>query len=175
MIVPGKAPIGGIAAPPVRVFVSYSHENASWSKRLQPLLKVKANVSAMRPWHDTELKAGDQWDAEIRAELQRMDIFLCLVSYDFLASEYITGVELPEALRRCDRGEVEIVPLLVYPVDLDSDCPALKRFNPLPVFNRCWRDFERDDGDWKDALYQIGTGLKGAIEKIQDRKISTRP
>ena len=74
---------------PVRMFVSYSHENVTWCKRLLSVLKVKANVDTLQPWHDTELKAGDRWDKEIRAELERMDIFLCLVSYQFLASDYI--------------------------------------------------------------------------------------
>jgi TIR domain-containing protein len=79
------------------MFVSYSHENAAWCKRLLPVLRVKANVDTLQPWHDTELKAGDRWDKEIRAELERMDIFLCLVSYQFLASGYIQNVELPRA------------------------------------------------------------------------------
>jgi len=70
-------------AEPVRMFVSYSHENLTWSKRLSFLIKAKANVNPLQPWHDTELKAGDRWDKEIRTELERMDIFLCLVSYQF--------------------------------------------------------------------------------------------
>jgi hypothetical protein len=58
------------------MFVSYSHENAAWYERLLPVLRVKANVDTLQPWHDTELKAEDRWDKEIRAELDRMDIFL---------------------------------------------------------------------------------------------------
>ena len=50
------------AVRPVRMFVSYSHENAVWCKRLQPVLKVKANVDTLQLWHDTELKAGDCWE-----------------------------------------------------------------------------------------------------------------
>ena len=77
-------PGGAKKVRPVRMFVSYSHENAAWCKRLLPVLRVKANVDILQPWHDTELKAGDRWDKEIRAELERMDIFLCLVSFHFL-------------------------------------------------------------------------------------------
>jgi len=76
-------PDGTRIARPVRMFVSYSHENAAWSKRLLPVLRVKANVDTLQPWHDTELKAGDRWDKEIRAELERMDIFLCLEATNF--------------------------------------------------------------------------------------------
>ena len=96
-------PGGAKKARPVRMFVSYSHENANWCKRLFPVLRVKANVDTLQPWHDTQLKVGDRWDKEIRTELQRMDIFLCLVSFQFLASGYIQNVELPIAKARHEK------------------------------------------------------------------------
>ena len=134
-------------ARPVRMFVSYSHENAAWCKRLRPVLKVKANVDTLQPWHDTELKAGDRWDKEIRYKLERMHIFLCLVSYQFLASDYIQDVELPRA-----------------------KCEFLHQLNPLPEWGKSWRDFERD-GDWNDALHPIGNGIKQAIEKARNKRL----
>ena len=104
-------------AQSVRLFVSYSHNERTWFKRLLPVLRVKANVDALQPWHDTELKAGDRWDKEIQAELERMDIFLCLVSYQFLASSYIQDVELTKAKARHEKGEIEVVPVVLYPVN----------------------------------------------------------
>ena len=155
-------------ARPVRLFVSYSHENAVWCKRLLPVLRVKANVDALQAWHDTELRAGDRWDKEIQAELERMDIFLCLVSYQFLASDYIQSVELPRAKARHENGEIEVVPVVLYPMDLMHDCEFLYPLNPLPEWGKSWRDFEKD-GDWNDALYPIGNGLKQALEKVRSR------
>jgi len=152
----------------VRMFLSYSHENAAWCKRLLPVLRVKANVDTLQPWHDTELKAGDRWDNEIQAELERMDIFLCLVSYEFLASGYIQKVELRRARARHKKGEIEVVPVVLYPMDLKHDCEFLYKLNPLPEWGKCWRDFEKD-GDWRDALYPIGNGIKQAIEKARLR------
>jgi hypothetical protein len=152
----------------VRLFVSYSHENAAWSKRLFPVLKVRRNVDTLQPWHDTELKAGDRWDKEIRAELERMDIFLCLVSMHFLASDYIQQVELPRAKARHKKGEIEVVPVILYKMNLKHDCKFLHQFNPLPAWGKCWRDFEKD-GDWNDALFPIGEGIKQAIEKARLR------
>ena len=155
-------------ARPVRLFVSYSHEEATWCKRLLPVLRVKANVDVLQAWHDTELKAGDRWDKEIQAELERMDIFLCLVSYQFLASDYIQSVEMRRAKARHEDGEIEVVPVVLYTINLKDDCEFLYQFNPLPKWNKSWRDFEKD-GDWRDALYPIGTGLKEAIEKVRAR------
>jgi hypothetical protein len=161
-------PDGAMNLRPVRMFVSYSHENAAWCKRLFPVLRVKANVDTLQPWHDTELKAGDRWDKAIRAELEQMDIFLCLVSFDFLASDYIQNVELKITKERLEKGEIDVVPVIVYPMDLKIDCEFLHQFNPLPQWGKCWRDFERE-GDWRDALYPIGNGVKQAIEKVRLR------
>ena len=161
-------PNGKEKAEPVRMFVSYSHENMTWSKRLSFLLKAKANVNPLQPWHDTELKAGDPWDKEIRTELERMDIFLCLVSYQFLASDYIKTVELPRALARHKDGEIEIVPVILYPMDLKRDCKSLYELNPLPEWGKTWQDFTKD-GDWNDALPLIGNGIEQAIEKARLR------
>ena len=157
-------PNGEKKAEPLRMFVSYSHENLTWSKRLSFLLKAKANVNPLQPWHDTELKAGEPWDKEIRAELERMDIFLCLVSYQFLASDYIKTVELPRAMARHKNGEMEVVPVILYPMDLKRDCKFLYELNPLPEWGKTWQDFTKD-GDWNDALPLIGNGLEQAIDK----------
>jgi hypothetical protein len=132
------------------------------------VLRVKANVDTLQPWHDTELKAGDRWDKEIRAELDQMDIFLCLVSYQFLSSGYIQSVELARA-KACHRnGEIEVVPVVLYPMDLKQECEFLYHLSPLPAWDKCWRDFEKD-GDWNDAPYPIGKGVKEAIEKARLR------
>ncbi len=57
--------------------------------------------------------------------------------------------------------------MLLYQMD-DLDCEFLYQLNPLPEWGKCWRDFEKD-GDWRDALYPIGNGVKQAIEKASDR------
>ncbi|MBV8901845.1 MAG: hypothetical protein JOY92_17225 [Verrucomicrobia bacterium] len=54
-------------------------------------------------------------------------------------------------------------------MDLEHDCEFLHRFNPLSEWGKCWRDFETDGGDWNDALYPIGNGIKQAIEKVRRR------
>jgi hypothetical protein len=164
----GKTEWDGELRRHLRVFMSYAHQNAAWCERLFPVLKVKAKVDALQPWHDTELKAGDCWDKEIRVELERMDIFVCLVSYQYLASDYIRNVELPIAEARHKNGEIEIVPVLLYRMDLKHECEFLSELCPLPQWGKSWRDFELG-GDWNDALYPIGNGLGQAIEKARLR------
>jgi len=103
-----------------------------------------------------------------------MDIFLCLVSVDFLASAYIQNVELPRAKVHHKNGEIVVVPMVLYKMDLKRDCEFLYQLNPMPEWGKCWRDFEKE-GNWRDALYPIGNDLKQAIEKARLRLNKTDP
>ena len=134
--------------------MSYSHRDAVWLDRLKPFLQFEHCEERAYHWDDQQMKAGDRWDKEIRAALERMDVFVCLVSVEFLTSRYIRNVELPLALQREKNKEIQIVPIVIYRnVPLELECPDLKEFNPLPAWGRCWRDFEGDPGDYGDARW----------------------
>jgi hypothetical protein len=151
--------------PTVRMFVSYSHQDREWFAKVAPLLKFKCRMAPIEPWHDQELKAGALWDKEIRDALGKMDVFLCLVSYYFLASDYITKVEMKEALQRQKAGKTIIVPLLLSDME-PKDIKHLNKFNPLPVYGRSWRSYEMNGGNTMDAHKPIRTGLWQAIEQV---------
>lgn len=156
---------------PVELFVSYSHLNAAWFAKLRPLLRFRTpSAKIAHVWHDQELRVGDRWGDEIQAALKRMDVFVCLVSYEFLDSDYIMDIELNHALTREKEGEVEIVPILLYDVNLQNDCPELYAFNPLPAWGKCWRDYERGGGHYQDAHKPIRDGLRQAIEKVKAKR-----
>ena len=87
-----KLPPPIVKAKTVELFISYSHENAVWIDRLDPVLQFDHCRDKALAWNDQEMKAGDRWDKEIREALERMDVFVCLVSFEFLASGYIKEV-----------------------------------------------------------------------------------
>ena len=154
---------------PLRLFVSYSHKDKIWFERFAPLLELETNSGTVRAWHDTEIIPGSGWDQEIRRGLDEMELFICLVSVDFLTSPYIRDVELSKAIERHESGQIEIVPVVLYQMDLRRYHPFLFARNPLPEFGKSWRDIEREANDWRDALYPIGKGLTKAIEKARAR------
>jgi TIR domain len=154
----------------VELFVSYSHLNAVWLDRLRPLLQFEHCRDKAYHWDDQKMKAGDRWDIQIKAALERMDVFVCLVSMEFLTSAYVRSVELPFALKREKRKEVEIVPIVIYPnVPIELECRELLDFNPLPAWRKCWREFEGERGDYGDAHGLIRAGLHHAIGKVRAR------
>jgi hypothetical protein len=147
---------------PIRIFVSYSHLDYKWFKRLQPLLIFDGHPTHLvYAWHDNELTAGDRWDDEIRKELAQMDVFVCLLSVHFKASPYIRDVEKAAALEREKDRKTVIVPILLTQMD-DRDLVEFKRFNPLPEWGKSWLSYRNS----MLAHKPIRTGLLDVIEKV---------
>lgn len=154
---------------PVELFISYAHLNSVWFDRLRPMLNFNGCRDTAYVWNDEQMKAGDRWDKAIKEALERMDVFVCLISIEFLTSDYIRSVELKRALAREKKKEIKIVPIVIYPhIDLQDECPELIDFNPLPTWGQSWREYEGERGDYGDANGLIRSGLKQAIEAIRD-------
>lgn len=98
--------------------MSYARADADVQERLSLVLRPLVREGHLEIWADHRIRVGSPWDEEIEANLRRADVAVLLVSHDFLASDYIMGVELP---RLVERG----VPLVCVPV---GDC--------------AWRDLE---------------------------------
>lgn len=101
---------GGI--PPV-VFISYSHEDASWAQRLSVLLRPLQRQELIKIWTDREIRAGSDWGRDIENAIRESDIAVLLISANFLASDYIMEHELPRLRDRQSSGELRLLPLLV--------------------------------------------------------------
>lgn len=155
----------------IELFISYAHLNATWFDRLRPILKFEGCRESAYAWNDQQMKAGDRWDKKIREALERMDVFVCLVSIEFLTSSYIREVELKRAFQREANNEIEIVPIMIYPnIDLKQECRKLIEFQQLPIQDKSWREFEVERGDYGDANGLIRKGLWQAIENAQGRR-----
>jgi hypothetical protein len=155
---------------PVRLFVSYSHVNKAWFQMLRPLLKFR-DVNLVHVWHDQELAKGTPWDETIRDQLEEMDVFLCLVSHHFYASDYIMDVELNEAQRRHQDRDIEVVPILLEPMNLERDIPFLHGLNPIPEFGRPWNSFNPRG----NAHQLIRDGVFQAIETVKAKRRAGTP
>jgi hypothetical protein len=107
----------GDNAPKLKVFFSYSHKDSAYRERLGVVLAHLERTGMVDAWYDGDLRAGDKWDPAIKANLDRADIVLFLVSWDFMASGYIIERELERAFQRKRAGErVQLIPIVVKPV-----------------------------------------------------------
>ena len=80
----------------------------------------------LKLWVDTDLKAGQQWDAEIRKGLEEAGVAVALVTSNFLASSYVADYELPSMIKAAKNGELQL--LWVYLSSAGWDATPLKDF-----------------------------------------------
>jgi len=154
---------------PLKIFIIYAREDRGYKDDLLKSLKLLQTQGLIEPWHDGDIKPGDEWDKEIKARLRAADIILPIISFDFFDSDYIHRVEIVEAFERYDRGEALIIPVIA-----DScpwmDCPRLKDFQALPMEGRPIDDWP----DRKKAMSSIYEGINRIIIEKKNKEEAQR-
>jgi len=159
---PSTAPI------PVRVFVSYAHEDERQLKRLDLMLDVLELRRGLASWRDNRLIAGDEWDEEIRRRLEEMDIFLFVASQASLVRPFIKDPELRRAKERREAGEVEIVTVKLEPCACDDDSHLGKLQRLAPKFKSI-AEARLKSAAWE----QVRKDLLPVIQRVRAKKART--
>ncbi len=114
----------------MKAFISYSHKDATHLERLHVHLAALRREGKIVAWHDRKILAGDNIDKEVDRNLGDSDLFLALVSPDFIASNYCHDIEMQEAIARHEAGKMRLIPIIVEPCDWQST--PLGRFKAIP-------------------------------------------
>ncbi len=114
-----------------RVFLSYSHNNTHWLNRLMVHLSGLRHSDIINHWTDQLIMPGERWDDRIREEISNADVFILLLSADFIASQYIWNEELPAIQKQLVSKSKQFIPVLIEPFDLGAVGPiAVKEAIP---------------------------------------------
>jgi tetratricopeptide (TPR) repeat protein len=98
---------------PVKLFISYAHDDQKrWLEPVRQHLLSVQNLGAVRVYDDSKLRPGQEWDPELKRQLDQVDIVVLVVTPAFLASAYCTSVEVTRAMDRHKNGAARIVPIL---------------------------------------------------------------
>ena len=98
-----------------KVFISYSHADGKWIKRLQVFLAHLEREGLIDRWDDTRIQPGQDWRAEIGKALRAAAVAVLLVSQDFIASDFIAANELPPILAAAEKRKTVILLVLISP------------------------------------------------------------
>ena len=119
-----------IAEGYMKVFISYSHEDERYLDSLKAHLAPLIRESSVELFTDRLLIPGNELNPEIEKALGSSDIFIFLVSSDFLNSSYCVEKELKAALDRHESETISLVSVVIRPCDWLST--SLSRFLALP-------------------------------------------
>jgi hypothetical protein len=145
---------------PIGLFISYAREDEHYRENLSKHLSNLTQLGVITSWHDRMIVPGQAWDQEVNTALTDAQIVLFLVSSDFIASGYITGVEVARALERHDNGDLTLIPIYVRDVDLTGH--RLKALQALPSNGTPISDWPREDSAYVDIVQ----GIRRAVDRV---------
>ncbi|MBK8278595.1 MAG: response regulator receiver protein [Nitrospira sp. UW-LDO-01] len=154
---------------PVDLFYSYAHEDNALRDELSGHLKIMERRGVIRPWHDRCLTPGEKWDGKIHESLQAADLVLLLISSDFISSDYIWSQELDVAMKRHERGEASVIPVLLRAVDIAG--APFEKLQGLPTDFRPVTSWPNRDEAWTD----VAKGIRKTVEHIQTKRPELPP
>jgi hypothetical protein len=140
------------------LFFSYSHKDEELRNALEVHLSMLKRQGLIEAFHDRRIVAGEPLDESIDAYLEAADIILCLVSPDFIDSEYCYSHEMSRALERNEAGEAKIIPVILRHCEWQQT--PLKGLRGTPRDNKpvkAWPDID-------EALNDVARDIRRAIE-----------
>ncbi|RYD52603.1 MAG: toll/interleukin-1 receptor domain-containing protein [Sphingobacteriales bacterium] len=97
----------------MKAFISYSHKDEAFLDRLHTHLAQLRRDGILSTWTDEQIPAGSQLDQIISRELESAQVFIALLSPDYIASNYCYEKEFESALKRVEAGDLIIVPIIL--------------------------------------------------------------
>lgn len=113
------------------VFMSYSHADEAMRDRLEKHLAMLKREGLIETWHDRRIVPGQPLDPTIMAQIESADVFLFLLSVDFIDSHYCYDVEMTRALERQAAGQADVVPVILHSCEWLQT--PLGKFNGVPA------------------------------------------
>lgn len=149
------------SVPHVRIFVSYSHKDIDYRETMESNIALLLQGGGVQKWSDQDILAGQSLSSEIQEHMDDANVFVFLISPDFIASKYCRWEWEYAAKLEAEGKTIFRIPIILrtcpWPDMVgDDDVKA------LPDDGRPVSQFEDKDLGWK----QVYDGIKAVIERI---------
>jgi hypothetical protein len=141
-------------------FISYAHADFDMCQAFCKVLAPAARHFGVEFWSDPRLHTGQDWNQGIADAITAAEVFVALVSYESLYSDYISNTELPAIRARSKTNGALILPVLLnrclweYEFAAPQVAPVTKG-KLLPI------------ADWKPHLHGYHEAARQAADAIQ--------
>ena len=147
-----------------QIFVSYSHADGDWLKRLQVHLKPLERAGSIEWWDDTKILPGMVWRDEIEKALNAAAIGVLLVSADFMATDYCWEIEMKRAMERHEKKEARVIPIIIR--DCKWDTAPFAKLNGLPRKGKPIDLWTKKDTAWRE----VAEGIEKVAKELRKKK-----
>lgn len=137
----------------MKAFISYSHADERYVDRLRKHLAMLHRDKLLTHFYDRDIMLGDQLNAEIADQLADSQIFLAIVSPDFLASDYCYDIELATALQMHHENRIRVVSVVVEPCEWQKS--PLGAFLVAPKDGKAIAEWENENAAFLNVVSEI--------------------
>ena len=145
----------------LKLFYSYSHKDAQYREQMEIAL-TQLRQHGLSPWSDQSIRAGEKISVEIKRTMDAADIFVFLMSPDFIASD-ACAEEWDYAEKIAQKNaSVKLIPVIIRPCSW-NDFRKISQFKALPKDGNPVTKYTNMDAAWKEIYDEI----KLVIEKLR--------
>ncbi len=152
---------------PINIFIIYAREDKEEKKTLLNFLSPMVEPYNLTIWHDDYIQPGQEWKPHIESRLNITDIFILLVSVNFLNSKFIKQVEFKYALDRHRENKSVVIPVIIKyclwddPLPYDNYSFSLAQLQVLPTEGKPIVEWRSTD----EAYSNIARGIRSVINE----------
>ena len=149
-----------------KLFYSYSHKDEQYRSAMENALSLLKNDKLLEDWFDEKILSGQKISKEIKEKMNDADIFVFLLSPDFIDSDACKE-EWEYAKQLADEGKpISRIPIII------RDCAWIDFLGnddrkALPDDGKPVANFDQEDTAW----LQVYKGIKNVIDKLRRRFI----
>ena len=155
---------------PISVFFSYSRKDQALMEDLMGHLEPLRRSQLIRSWYDGCISPGEEWEPQIKENLERAQIILLLVSVDFINSDYCYTVELSRAIARHKAGEACVIPVILRSCLWQGVPVGDMRLGDLQALPKDARPISQWS-DLEEAYTSIAEGLYDTIQQLRQEQV----
>ncbi|HXI01438.1 MAG TPA: toll/interleukin-1 receptor domain-containing protein [Sphingobacteriaceae bacterium] len=158
----------------MKAFISYSHADKAMLDKLEIHLTNLKREKLLSSWTDQELVAGTSLDKEILDNLTSSDLFVAMLSPEYIASYYCYEKEFNHAFRMFKDGEITIVPIIVEPCEWLAT--PFKEFKALPTDGKPVADWQNINTAFLNITQEFRKLLSRNLVRLDEKSVySTHP
>jgi hypothetical protein len=96
----------------MEIFLSYSHKDEKEKNKLLSHLGVLQKTGKINVWSDDQVAAGADWLESINTAISRASIAILLITADYLNSDFILNIEVPNFLKKRQQEGLIVFPIV---------------------------------------------------------------
>jgi hypothetical protein len=136
-----------------KAFISYSHADEKIREKLHTHLAILRREGEIEAWQDQEILAGANLNRTISLALSSSQLFIAIVSPDYLNSNYCYEKEFQQAQELQTAGKMIIVPIIAEHCDwLNSPFREMKA---VPKDGKPISDWTNDNAAYLNIISEL--------------------